>query len=168
MKSSRGAKIVIITAAIALVIDIISKQLISRYVFQSESLPLLGDYFRITHVKNAGAAFGFFPGNRAVLIAFSILAMLFLGLLIMRSRKRSCLSLFSVGLVLGGAFGNLLDRIRSGRVVDFIDVGFGTHRWPVFNFADVWVTVGVVILAVSLYSGGHEAADGRSETESLA
>ena len=157
----------LLTAAFAIIIDMASKWFVAHTMFLNESRPLLGDFLRITFVKNSGSAFGFFSGHRAALIMISIVAILLLGYLIVRSRERSCLSLVSLGLVLGGALGNLIDRVRVGRVIDFLDVGLGRHRWPVFNFADACVTVGVVILAVSLYTGGEKAAGKTSEEESL-
>jgi signal peptidase II len=166
VKKGNGAKL-LIAAAVALILDVASKWFVARTMYPGESRPLIGDLVRITLVRNSGSAFGFFSGQRATLVLISVLAILLLGYLIVRSRERSSVSLISLGLVLGGALGNLVDRVRVGKVVDFLDVGFGRHRWPVFNVADACVTVGVVILAVSLYTGGDRAAGKRSEEESL-
>ncbi|MDI6809445.1 MAG: signal peptidase II [Candidatus Eisenbacteria bacterium] len=166
MKKWNSGKL-LLTAAVALIIDMASKWFVAHMMFPNESRPLIGDFVRITLVRNTGSAFGFFSGQRTTLIVISVVAILLLGYLIVRSRERSYLSMISLGLVLGGALGNLVDRVRVGRVIDFLDVGFGRHRWPVFNFADACVTVGVAILAVSLYTGGEKAAGKRSEKESL-
>lgn len=112
-----------------------------------ESVPVLGDLLRITFVRNSGAAFGLLPGSTKALVAASFLAIgvvayAFHALPPEKTRER-----LALGLIGGGAVGNLADRLRLGEVVDFLDVGLGERwRWPTFNVADSAVTVGVCLL----------------------
>ncbi len=111
--------------------------------------PIFGDFLRLTLTENTGAAFGLFPGARAPFILISIVAAVGLAYAnhTMRHgpRWRALLA-----LILGGNLGNLVDRIRLGHVTDFIDMGIGTTRWPVFNIADVAVVIGAGGLGLAL------------------
>jgi signal peptidase II len=101
-------------------------------------------FLNIVHVENRGAAFSLFSdlGNN-VFIAISFIAICFI--IIYLSRIRKGLELYALSLILGGAVGNLLDRIRIGKVIDFIDVFVGKWHWPAFNIADSALTVGIVL-----------------------
>ncbi|MFH1031277.1 MAG: signal peptidase II [Chloroflexota bacterium] len=107
-------------------------------------------FLRITRIQNTGAAFGLFPNYSFILTVVDFIAIALILVILLWSRfsflnKR--LSKLALGLILGGTIGNLLDRLRFGSVTDFIDVGF----WPVFNIADSALTVGIIILAYSLF-----------------
>jgi signal peptidase II len=130
-------------AALIVVVDQITKYL---FWTNGRNYEILDGFFNITLVKNAGAAFGVLQGGRVFFIAASAVAILlitYLGLKLPREdrSRRICL-----GLILGGAVGNLIDRVRFGEVVDFVQIGFRGHYWPVFNVADVGVTVGASLL----------------------
>ena len=135
-------------------IDQVTKYIVERTLRLYDPVPVIGDYFRLTYIFNRGAAFGIHLGEWSR-VAFSVLPVLAAVLLFMMYRQTSWRDkprLVAIALVTGGAIGNLIDRIRSSRgVVDFFDVGFGSVRWPVFNVADIGVTVGALILAVSLW-----------------
>lgn len=137
-----------------IVIDQLSKYIVERSLRLYDPVPVIGDFFRLTYIFNRGAAFGIHLGEWSR-VAFSILPVAAAALLYMMYRQtpwRDKARLISIALVTGGAIGNLIDRIRSSRgVVDFFDFGFGTMRWPVFNVADIGVTVGALLLAVSLW-----------------
>ena len=112
--------------------------------------------FRLTYIHNPGAAFGLNVGSPLLHTAFSILA---LGILIYLYRSLAAnerLLRLALCLVLGGAVGNIIDRLYLGEVVDFFDFGLGDLRWPIFNFADSFVTVGVLLLALG-YSRREKA-----------
>jgi signal peptidase II len=135
-------------AATVLVLDIITKAIVYRTLpLHGPSIELVGSYVRLTYIHNAGAAFGLFQGNRYFFIGVSLLSSLVILLLAHNDRYRDRWMRLAFGLVLGGALGNLLDRIWLGVVIDFIDVGIGRHRWPFFNVADSGITVGVCLLA---------------------
>jgi signal peptidase II len=127
-----------------LLLDQISKLAILLFMQPGESIPLLSDFVRITFVRNSGAAFGLLSGNKMTFLFTSSLAIAALLFLFFRSRRtRADISSYLV-LVIAGAIGNLIDRLRLGEVVDFVDIGWKNVRWPVFNVADAAVTVGVL------------------------
>ncbi len=127
--------------------------------------PLWGERLRLTLVYNPGAAFGLHLGaqSRWIFIALTIVALLILGRLYLETPLVDRVRTLALALVSGGALGNLLDRLKSGRgVVDFIDVGIGEWRWPTFNVADIAVTSGAFLLALVLWraetSAEHSSA----------
>lgn len=114
-----------------------------------------GDGLRLTLVYNPGAAFGLHFGSlsRWIFIGLTCVALVILGHLYLETPLRHRLRTLALALVTGGALGNLLDRLKSGRgVVDFIDVGIGALRWPTFNVADMAVTTGSILLAWVLWN----------------
>jgi signal peptidase II len=137
-----------------IVIDQATKYIVERSLRLYDPVPVLGDFFRLTYIFNRGAAFGIHLGEWSRL-AFTILPVVATALLFVMYRQTPWgdrTRLVSIALVTGGAIGNLIDRVRSSRgVVDFFDVGFGNMRWPVFNVADIGVTIGALLLAVSLW-----------------
>jgi len=134
-----------------------TKAIASARLYLSDPVPVLGDVVRLTLVHNTGAAFGMFPGSRLPFIAISLLAIAVVVYLYTREAYRGVPQRLLLGCILGGAIGNLADRVRLGWVVDFIDVGIGATRWPVFNVADSAVTVGVILLAWYLAREGRTA-----------
>jgi signal peptidase II len=137
-----------------LLLDVSTKLLVQEHFLLYQQMEIIGEYVRLTYIYNPGAAFGIHLGEHSRII-FLVLSLLALGALIgmywftpVTDRVR----LSAIALICGGAVGNLIDRVRSqSGVVDFIDVGVGTIRWPVFNIADVAVTTGAIILALSLW-----------------
>jgi signal peptidase II len=122
---------------------------------------IAGDAVRFSLVYNPGAAFGvhFGPYSRIIFGVLTIAALVVLFRLYQATRGNDVTRLLALGLVCGGAVGNLVDRVRSATgVVDFIDVGFGDHRWPTFNVADMGVSVGAMLLAWVLWGEDQEAA----------
>jgi signal peptidase II len=139
----------IITALIILVADQLTKLAVVREVGLCERIPVLDDFVRITHIKNSGAVFGIMKGAGAYFTFFSVVAAGVLIIVLFFSRKTTALAKIALGLVLGGAVGNLVDRLRFGAVVDFMDIGINQRvRWPSFNVADLAITLGVVFLVV--------------------
>ena len=145
-------------AAVVVVLDQITKWMASARLELGEPVSLFGDFVRLTLVHNTGAAFGLFPGSRGPFIVISIVAIGVVLYLFLRETHRNALNRVLLGCILGGAIGNLIDRVRLGWVVDFIDMGLGQTRWPVFNVADSAVTLGVVFLAWNLARAGRDAA----------
>ena len=128
-----------------ILLDQASKAAVLHLMRRGESVPVISDFARLTLVRNSGAAFGMLSGDSMPLILTSLLAAVAVVFLIFRSRQTGFRLSTPLVLVLGGAIGNLADRVRVGEVVDFIDLGWGLHRWPVFNVADIAITVGVVL-----------------------
>ena len=140
---------VLLLVPLCLVIDQASKYLVVQSMYEGESIPVLGDFFRLTFIYNSGAAFGLNLGSPLIHLVASLAA---LGLLLWMFRtapSEARLLRFSLSLILGGALGNIVDRVYLSKVVDFFDFGFDTLRWPVFNMADSFVTVGIFLLAVA-------------------
>lgn len=153
------------TMALWVVVDLATKALIEWRFDHGRVEPVLGDWFQLRLVYNPGAAFGLDLGPHSRWI-FLLIALVALGVLWRMARLTPPADRFrhlSLGLVAGGAAGNLIDRIRSPHgVVDFLDVGVGALRWPTFNVADIGVSCGAIALAVSLWL--EDARRTRSET----
>lgn len=163
MASAADRRIFFLTAAAVVAADYVTKVLAESALLRTAAVPVLGDWVQLRLVYNPGAAFGLHVGpySRWIFFAIACIALVALTQLSrstpggMRARQ------FILGAVAGGAAGNLVDRIRSARgVVDFLDVGIGTLRWPTFNVADIAVSCGAVALAIALW---REDAQ-RSET----
>ncbi len=136
-----------------LLLDQASKAVVSLLMQPGESAPIISGVVHVTFVRNSGAAFGLLSGNRVPFVFTTILAIVALLFLLFQFRQRRADLYSSLVLVLGGALGNLVDRVRLGDVVDFIDLGWKNVRWPVFNVADIAVTVGVLLFCYrSLFS----------------
>ena len=133
---------------ITLVIDQASKYLVTRTMSLHDSEPVLGNFFRLTYIHNPGAAFGLNIGSPLVHTIVSIVALSILVYLFWTMPRENRLLRFALTLVLGGALGNIIDRLYLGEVIDFFDFGIATLRWPIFNFADSFVTVGIFLLAL--------------------
>jgi len=132
-----------VVASLVILLDYYTKSLIVSKFKLSDSVSLL-PFLKIVHVENTGAAFGIFKylGNK-IFIFFSFIAIIFI--LIYKSRIPIGLEFFSLSLILGGAIGNLIDRLTKGKVIDFIDVFIGKWHWPAFNIADSALTVGMIL-----------------------
>jgi len=146
----------------AAVVDQLSKTAIMAMMTRGESISVIGDYFRLTYIRNPGAAFSMNLGGPVVHTLISFIALAALVWLFRSTPAHDRLARVALILVLGGALGNIVDRIRFREVVDFLDFGLGSLRWPVFNFADSCVTVGVILLALTYLRSGRKA---RSSTE---
>lgn len=148
--ASRPAAFFYVVAAVVLVIDQITKLRIVQSMSRGESRRVLGDFFRITYVHNDGAAFGLDLGGRWSFIIVTVLVAAFILFYYARS-ERTPTARWALALILGGALGNLADRIRIGEVVDFFHVSVAGFSWPIFNVADIGVSVGVGLLALHLF-----------------
>lgn len=148
--------------------DLVTKLAAQSYLLRSAGLRVVGDWVQLRLVYNPGAAFGLHVGQYSRWVFFVIAAVAVVVLFRM-SRSAPVGDWFrqlALGLVTGGAAGNLIDRIRSPRgVVDFLDVGIGTMRWPTFNVADIAVSLGAVALAISLWR--EDAEQTRSQSPSV-
>ncbi|NKB70685.1 MAG: signal peptidase II [Candidatus Latescibacteria bacterium] len=141
-------------------LDQITKVLVERTMFRGQSIPLVGETFiRLTYIHNDGAAFGLNIGSPLIHTLVSIAALFFLIWLFWTAPRQARVIHTALAMVLGGALGNIIDRIRLGEVIDFFDVGLDTLRWPVFNIADSFVTVGVILLAFAYSRNKDEVAD---------
>jgi signal peptidase II len=126
-------------------LDQLTKFAISRNLSFLQSLPVIPRVFHLTLVANRGAAFGILKNQTLLFISTSLLAVVLI-FFALRDNRRKGLYSFSLSLILGGALGNLIDRLRFGYVIDFLDF----RIWPVFNIADSAITVGAIVLGWSL------------------
>ncbi len=147
-------------AAVVVVLDAFTKMLaVDRLTPAYVPHPVWGEWMRLTLVYNPGAAFGLHLGaySRWIFMALTVVALVVMWRLYRQSPSDAGWRTWALALVTGGAFGNLVDRVRSARgVVDFLDVGVGAWRWPTFNVADIAVSTGAIILAVVLWNEEEE------------
>lgn len=136
----------LLPALIVVLLDQISKHFFWNL---GKNFDVIDGLFRITLVRNSGAAFGMLQGGRVFLIAASVAAAVFIIFLAERLAPEERAKRIFLGMILGGALGNLIDRLYPGHVIDFIDMGIAAHRWPVFNLADTAVTVGGALLVIN-------------------
>ena len=152
--------VLLLTVSAVLAMDQLTKQLIKTNLRLGESWPDDG-LIRLTHGTNSGSAFGLFSGQTPILILASVLAIGFLVYFYRAQVLPIPLLRVAIGLLLGGAFGNLIDRLRAGTVVDFIDLGW----WPIFNLADSFIVVGMALM-IGLVVFGYAESSPVSESES--
>lgn len=134
-------------AAVVYIIDRFTKSMIVGSVSQGESLRAIPNIFHITLVLNKGTAFGLFKTQEPFFVLLSLFVISFIILYVWKNKLRDVTLSIALGLILGGAVGNLIDRIRFGYVIDFLDF----RIWPVFNIADSAITIGLAILAWSIF-----------------
>ena len=157
-------KVIILVATVLAVaaIDQFSKALIMRYMREGESIGIVSGLFNIVHIKNPGAAFGILARGGALRTIFLVavsLGALVVTLALIRQAK-GLLTAFSLSLIAGGAIGNLIDRLRFGSVVDFLDFHIKAYHWPAFNIADSAITAGAVLAFICYYILPHARKQG--------
>ena len=139
-----------------------SKWLVERYLPLHRPMEIIPDLLNFTHVKNTGVAFGMFAANgsssgTAILTVLGLIALTVVGVYFWHTDKHDTLMLTSLSLILGGAVGNLLDRIAAGSVTDFIDAYIGTYHWHTFNLADSAITIGICLMALEILLTGKKS-----------
>lgn len=147
-----GTLILLIVALLIVVTDRVSKAFVLAQLDPGETLhiaPWLSPILQFTYVTNTGAAFGFLPQFGTIFAIFSAIVIVAIVIYTHQLPSDEWLMRLSLGLMLGGALGNLIDRLWYGHVVDFVDLNFWPlHEWPVFNVADSSIVVGVTILMI--------------------
>ncbi len=140
----------ILPAALVVVLDQLTKQFFWR---NGQNYTVIEGFFNVTLVRNSGAAFGVLQGGRVFFVVASVVAIALIAYVGWRLPKESRYRRVLLALILGGAVGNLIDRLLYGQVIDFIQIGFRGHYWPVFNVADMAVTVGAALLVLYAVRG---------------
>ena len=133
-------------AALVVILDQTTKRIVLETCTTGGGRELIGSFLRIRLSHNQGAILGVLSGARSLLLTITIISVIALIFFAYKMRYAPLLKRLSLGLILGGAFGNLIDRLATGSVVDFLDMGIGRYRWPTYNIADAAVTIGAVIL----------------------
>lgn len=136
----------ILIASVVVILDQITKYLVRNSMYLGQSIPLIQDIFHITHVQNPGAAFGILAYRTGFFILIGVLVVFFIFYFWKQVGEGKLLLKFALSLQLGGAIGNLVDRIYFGQVTDFFDF----RVFPVFNIADIAISVGVALLMLEI------------------
>jgi signal peptidase II len=138
-------------AAAVLLLDRLAKWSVASNIPLHDSVTVIPGYFHLTHVENTGAAFGLFAESTAqwkigALVSFSVIALMVVSALLWKHSHALSTTTIGLSLILGGATGNLWDRMMTGHVVDFLDFYVGSYHWPAFNVADSAIVIGAILL----------------------
>ncbi len=153
--SSRG--VLLGLAAAVVIVDRISKYLVDRHLPTGAAITVIPGVFRISHVLNTGAAFSMFADStspatvRNGLVAFSVFAVLLVFVMLWRVAQSLTMTSVALALILGGAIGNLYDRVRYHFVIDFLEVKIVHYHWPDFNIADSCIVIGACLLLIEIF-----------------
>jgi signal peptidase II len=142
-------------AALVIILDQASKRIIWETLQYRGGMDVIDGVLRFSLSKNSGAVMGILRSSRSMLLIVTAVAIVVLIVFAYRMRYAPASKRVYLGLIIGGAFGNLIDRLATGEVVDFIDMGFGRFRWPTYNVADIAVTVGAVLLILGYIVHPH-------------
>lgn len=148
-----------ILAALVFALDRVTKAWAEQVLGPVGTLPFAGDWLRFTYVRNTGVAFGLGAGKALPLVAITLVALGLVAALAFSARSRTWPRSIALGLIVGGAAGNLLDRARWGSVIDFVDFGYRQNWWPVFNAADSAISLGVALFALTLLTESKDKND---------
>jgi signal peptidase II len=151
-------------ALLVVLLDRWTKRLAAAHIAMYTHIQIIPGFFRITHTENTGAAFSLFADSpshwkTALLIGFSLIAMVIVSVLLWRQARALTLTGIALSLILGGAVGNLWDRVASGRVVDFLLFYVKQYQWPVFNLADSAIVVGASLLVIEILFTHHTPSE---------
>ncbi len=142
-------KFLLFLYALLVFVDWATKFIVKNAFFYGESREVLGNFFRLTYVENPNSLFSISLGKNFPYVWFSIVVLLLIFIMFLVENNKWHTFIYT--LFMAGATGNMIDRIKYERVVDFFDFGLNNHlRWPVFNFADSYITIGMVLLVLSI------------------
>ena len=155
MPTPRARVTHLLVALLVVAFDRWTKHLVAAHIAMYAHIQIIPGFFRITHTENTGAAFSMFADSpahwkTALLIGFSVVAMVIVSVLLWRQSQALTMTGIALSLILGGAVGNLWDRVTRGRVVDFLLFYVKQYQWPVFNLADSSIVVGACLLIVEI------------------
>jgi signal peptidase II len=158
MSSYRARSLHFILALAVVLLDRWTKRVVATRIAMYSHIQIIPGFFRLTHTENTGAAFSLFADSpshwkTALLIGFSVIAMVIVSVLLWKQSRALTTTGIALSLILGGAVGNLWDRVASGRVVDFLLFYFKQYQWPVFNLADSAIVVGAGLLVIEILFG---------------
>lgn len=158
-----------VVGLVVIAVDQATKSSIMQSMRLHESIPIIPNLFSLTYIRNPGAAFGLLAGSsdafRMVFFGItSLFALALLGTILVRLPEKDWIGQLSIAGILGGAIGNLIDRLRFGEVIDFLDVYVESYHWPAFNVADSAISVGVVCLIIHFAFERKEEAFPAPET----
>ena len=162
MKTTTARSLHLLIALLVVLLDRWTKRLAAARIAMYAHIQVIPGFFRLTHTENTGAAFSLFADSpshwkTAMLIGFSVVAMLVVSVLLWKQSHAVTITGVALSLILGGAVGNLWDRVASGKVVDFLLLYVKQYQWPVFNLADSAIVVGASLLVIEILF--HKAPD---------
>lgn len=164
MKTTTARSLHLLIALLVVLLDRWTKRLAATRIAMYAHIQVIPGFFRLTHTENTGAAFSLFADSpshwkTAMLIGFSVIAMLVVSVLLWKQSHAVTITGVALSLILGGAVGNLWDRVASGKVVDFLLFYVKQYQWPVFNLADSAIVVGASLLVIEiLFSKPRQAS----------
>jgi signal peptidase II len=155
MTKNVARTVYLLIAVIVVLLDRWTKYIVARRIGLYQHIQIIPGFFRLTHTENTGAAFSLFadsnaPWKTGMLIGFSVIALVVVSVLLWKNNHAHILTGVALSLIMGGAIGNLWDRVSSGRVIDFLLVYIKKYQWPVFNLADSAIVVGAALLVLEI------------------
>lgn len=137
--------------SILLIIDQIIKIIIKHFMNPYQEIEIIKNFFSLTYLKNTGAAFSILENYTVLLVIVSVLFIIIMSKYIKKEENNlTKIDVYALGMILGGVFGNLLDRIIHNGVIDYLSFKFFNYYFPVFNFADICITIGIIMYIVSI------------------
>ena len=167
MNKNSARAVHFLLALFVVLLDRWTKLLVAAHIAMYNHIQIIRGFFRITHTENTGAAFSLFADSpshwkTAMLISFSVVAMIVVSVLLWKQSRPLTMTGIAFSLILGGAVGNLWDRVASGRVIDFLLFYVNQYQWPVFNLADSAIVVGASLLVLEIIFGQPKSTDATS------
>jgi signal peptidase II len=155
MTKNSARVVYVVIALVVVVLDRWTKQLVAQRIPLYRNIQIIPGFFRLTHTENTGAAFSLFadstgPWKTGLLIAFSVAALIVVSILLWKNHHAHVVTGVGLSLIMGGALGNLWDRVARGRVIDFLLFYVKRYQWPVFNLADSAIVVGAGLLVLEI------------------
>jgi signal peptidase II len=147
----------LLVTAIVLMIDQFTKYWMSINLREGDEIDVIRGFFKFSYTENPGIAFGMLNNGNVkwLLVAISVVAIVVVAFYMTRTSSKNRLLLWSLALLAAGISGNLVDRVRMGRVIDFILIYYRDYQWPVFNVADTAITIGAALMAIELFIPPH-------------
>ena len=147
--------ILFLTAFAVIILDQISKVWVEQNLYIYQSISIIPNFFSLTYIQNTGGAWGILSGFNSALIKnffiiFTLLTIGLVGIFYFKLKPHQKTPAIALALIIGGAVGNLIDRIRLGAVIDFLDLYYRSFHWPAFNVADSAITIGTIILGIAI------------------
>ncbi|MCG8605405.1 signal peptidase II [bacterium] len=160
-----GLRVLFVSVGVVL-LDQVTKLLVRFNLEYAKSYEIVGNFVRFTYIENPGMAFGIQFGGQIFFTLFASLATIIIFIYIIKAREEKISLRLALAMILGGAIGNLIDRFMYGKVVDFVDVGVDTTRWPIFNVADSAVTVSMIMMITIVLLKKKKKAENENEPTS--
>ncbi len=163
-RNKRKYIILLLVVIVVLIIDQWTKQIVHREFRWGESRPVLPSFFSLTYVRNTGAAFGLLHRAPAYFrdpffIIVPVIALFVIGFVLFRLDSAQVTTAVALSLIVAGAVGNLIDRLKYGFVIDFLDIYWKDYHWPAFNVADSAIVVGVSLMFLQSFKQGNQYLD---------